>query len=150
VNDDETTRSPTQPNRKPWQFTKDDPRRSIGRPAGLPNKKKRMILAKMEAACDEIVDNVIKMTKPTVEGEQCIMCGRGWPRPEETLLKASFGLMDRSGYGPQSKVEVSETSDTAWLEYTTAEEAQQILQIVERARTRMPAEAPSEEEEAVH
>ena len=76
----------------------------------------------------------------------CVLCGCGSPRSEELQLKAIAEGLDRGGTPRTTHVEVTEKPDTEWLEYATHDEAQQVLDIVERCRARMPVNDERNEE----
>jgi hypothetical protein len=135
---DEPSDSPVTTN-KPGTFVPGDPRirRSGGRPAGIPNKKNRPALAILQAAQEQLAKGLVSMAQAEVEGEPCIMCGRGRLRNEDTRIKASAEVLDRSGMPKATQVEVSEAPDESWMDYATDEELAQFIAIAEAARARM-------------
>lgn len=121
-----------------------DPRRNGGRKPGTLNAdivlKLQAARQKLMAHAEELVDGLLKMTKDDPNATPCPVCGRGFPTDIDIKLKAIIAAMDRLGLGPSSKVEVEHTSDDAWVDFTTEDEARQLLVIMESARGRMSSE----------
>lgn len=123
--------------------------RHVGRAPGVLNKKTRAANAILQAGAEEVARKVldtatndfrvVRRNDGTVIEQRCPLCGVGGQlRDEEIQLKARLGLLDRTGNGPSSKVEVSEAPDESWMDYATDEELTQFLAIAEAARARMP------------
>lgn len=80
----------------------------------------------------------------------CDKCGRIDADRDPTVLKACQIILDRTGFGPTSKLEVEQTSDVLWMQYLEEDEVEQIIKIMEEAKTRIPADDVIADEEVVH
>ncbi len=80
----------------------------------------------------------------------CSACGRGFTE-DNVLLRAQTAVLDRAGLGPTSKIEVEQTLDVAWMEYLEEDEVDQIIKLMEIAKTRIPADdVTADDDEVFH
>jgi hypothetical protein len=66
----------------------------------------------------------------------CPLCGHGIVN-RELQVKVALATLDRTGMGPQAKLEVNVKDDTAWLEFATEDEAERLHAIMTACRDRM-------------
>lgn len=82
--------------------------------------------------------------------KQCPLCGRGMPHSPDLVARVAISVLDRTGLGPQAKLEVNVKDDTAWIEYATEDEAEKLFAIMASCRDRMGGEAIDVEAEVVN
>ena len=144
------SRTVAAPRGKP--FVPGDPRRGPGRAPGSPNEATRIAQELLRAKAIEAVEKVVEVaTQPfrVVEGQlkhdPCPLCQCNVPRSEDLQVKAALAILDRTGLGPQSKVEVSQAPDTAWMQYLTDEEFTTLVMLKSASESRMPTQEPQQQ-----
>lgn len=107
---------------------------------------------KLMALAEPSVDFLKKVITEEEKNEKpCPLCGRGMELDPGLKSRVAFGVLDRTGLGPTSKIEVEHKNDDGWVDYCTADEAEQLYSIMARARERMGDEVgTTPTEEAVH
>jgi len=113
-----------------------DPRRAV---PGGPRSTTREALKWLEANALAFSERLEEFTKDSPEEDPCVLCGRGMPRNDETKIRALIALLDRT---PQMGMKASVSVDdgrSAWIEYLTPEESEELFKIRELARNRLVA-----------
>ena len=109
---------------------------------------RRLAEQRMFSFVEPSMDNVIRIL--TNHGPPCGHCGR-IDADDPTVLRACQMVLDRAGLGPTAKIEVEQVSDTAWMQYLEENEVEQIIKLMETAKTRIPADdVTANDEEVLH
>jgi len=83
------------------------------------------------------------LTPPTKENSApCPLCKRDMPLDPVITSKLLIAILDRTGFGPKSTLEINNTVDDGWVEYCTEDEAEDLMRIMMKCRERMGQDAP--------
>lgn len=86
------------------------------------------------------IDRFREFLTPVSEDDKskaCPLCGRGMPRDPHLVANVATRVLDRTGLGPTSKLELSSNDDSAWVEYANEEESLHIFNIMMACKERM-------------
>lgn len=86
-----------------------------------------------------LVDPALSTLDKSMKNEaRCVNCSQpcGHLTDAKVAVRAAQVVLDRTGFGPQSKVEV-DLADNAWLRFTTDQELETVTRIMESAKSRM-------------
>ena len=86
------------------------------------------------------VERVLEMLEDDKDSAPCPFCKRGMKRAPDVVLKAAFGVLDRSGLGTEMKLQVTGQLELRYVQYLTDEELEQLDAIIERAKERAQEE----------
>jgi len=77
------------------------------------------------------------VTQDVIPGDYCPVCHQQTRRSEDLQARVSFGILDRTGHGPQAKVEVSQAPDTQWMSMLTDDQLATLEGWINEARAKL-------------
>lgn len=85
-------------------------------------------------------DVLNEMMEQSKDPDPCPLCKRGMPRDDNIIIKAAMAVLDRTGFGPSSKLHVEANVNHSFLEYLTDAQLTQIDDWIDEAKKRAALE----------